>query len=218
MTTLHLKKSMGRSPSRLGLLLIPVVFACFALAQSAQAVGPEPNGGDLIGNVTEEDNAVLELGSDAVEAAMGQAADNPNKRVIPIIIEKNLQCAGGKVILKGDVIVTFKAVILPGGVRVVAPNGRLKMERFRGTAENNGIKRKLAVKNLKPLNPQFHFEGNKGFFNFRFEVTGPKIGAGSPLLFVVKYRPNVYTFENGEVTEMFPDKKPNVQCCEGFCP
>jgi hypothetical protein len=217
MTTLHLKKSMGRSPSRLGLLLIPVVFACFALAQSAQAVGPEPNEGDLIGNVTEEDNAVLELSTDTVEAAMGQADDNPNKRVIPIIIEKkNLQCAGGKVILKGDVIVTFKAVIL-NGVRVVQPIGRLKMERFSGFAVNNGIKRKLAAKNLKPLGG-FTIEGNKGFFNFRFEVTGPKIGAGSPLLFVVKYRPNVYTFENGEVTEMFPDKKPNVQCCEGFCP
>ena len=37
MTTPHLKNSMDRSPSRLGLLLIPVVFACFALTQSAQS-------------------------------------------------------------------------------------------------------------------------------------------------------------------------------------
>ena len=31
MTTLHLKKSIGRSPSRLALLLIPLVLACFAI-------------------------------------------------------------------------------------------------------------------------------------------------------------------------------------------
>ena len=37
MTTPHLKKSIGRSSSRLALLLIALVFACFGIRQSAQA-------------------------------------------------------------------------------------------------------------------------------------------------------------------------------------
>ena len=37
MTTPHLKKSIGRSPSRLALLLIALVFACLGLRQNAQA-------------------------------------------------------------------------------------------------------------------------------------------------------------------------------------
>jgi predicted PurR-regulated permease PerM len=35
MTTLHLRKSIGRSPSRLALLLLLVVFACFMLSPVA---------------------------------------------------------------------------------------------------------------------------------------------------------------------------------------
>ena len=37
MTVLHLIKSISRSPLRLALLLIPLVFACFALSPAAQA-------------------------------------------------------------------------------------------------------------------------------------------------------------------------------------
>src|SRR5436189_5161005 len=37
MTTPHLKKSIGSSPSRLALLLIALVFACLSIRQSAQA-------------------------------------------------------------------------------------------------------------------------------------------------------------------------------------
>jgi hypothetical protein len=40
MTTLRLIKSIGWSRSRLALLLIPLVFACFALSPAAQAVTP----------------------------------------------------------------------------------------------------------------------------------------------------------------------------------
>ena len=66
-------KSMGRSPLQLGFFLAALAVACSVMpfAQSAQAVGPEPNEGDLIGNMAEEDDAVAELGSDTVEAAMG---------------------------------------------------------------------------------------------------------------------------------------------------
>jgi Chaperone of endosialidase len=45
MTTLHLRKSTGRLPLRLGFLLIPLVLICFALSQRAQGVVPPPPGG-----------------------------------------------------------------------------------------------------------------------------------------------------------------------------
>jgi hypothetical protein len=41
MTTLNLRNSIGRSPLRLGFLLIPLVLACFALSPTAQAT-PKP--------------------------------------------------------------------------------------------------------------------------------------------------------------------------------
>jgi hypothetical protein len=216
MTTPHLRESIGRSPLRLGFFLPALAVACFALmpfAQSAQAVGPEPNGGDLIGNVTEEDNAVLELGSDTVEAAMGQVAENPNKRVIPIIIKKPLQCAGGDVILHGDLVVSFKAVSPPrNGARVIPLT--LKLERFRGKAVNGKIERKLVA--MKPERIG-HFGESKvrpGFFAFSFEfvVTGPGLPGGSPLRFAVRYSPNLYKYENGKVTNWIPDKTPSVRC------
>ena len=44
MTTQHLKKSIGRSSSRLALFLIPLVFACFVLSHAVRAVSPTPDG------------------------------------------------------------------------------------------------------------------------------------------------------------------------------
>ena len=56
MTTPHLKKSIGRSSSRLALLLIPLVFACFAFSHSMRAVSPPPDG-DYTGANTAEGGA-----------------------------------------------------------------------------------------------------------------------------------------------------------------
>src|SRR2546430_1391353 len=73
MTTLHLRKSSGRSPLRLGLprvqpiwiirgfLLIPLVLACFALSPTAGAVLPAPDGGYAGSNTAEGDNALYSL-------------------------------------------------------------------------------------------------------------------------------------------------------------
>src|SRR5438034_6875851 len=73
MTTLHLRKSIGRSPLRLGLprvqpiwiirgfLLIPLVLACFALSPTARAVLPAPDGGYSGSNTAEGDNALASL-------------------------------------------------------------------------------------------------------------------------------------------------------------
>jgi sugar lactone lactonase YvrE len=63
--TLHFKKSMGRSPLRLALLLIPLVFACFALSPAAQALVPAPDGNYPNGNTAEGDSALSSLTIDA---------------------------------------------------------------------------------------------------------------------------------------------------------
>jgi hypothetical protein len=61
MTTLRLTESIGRSSSRLALLLIPLVFACFALSPMAQAISPPPDGGYPGQNTAEGDNALFNL-------------------------------------------------------------------------------------------------------------------------------------------------------------
>src|SRR5712672_2054427 len=61
MTTLHLRKSIGRSPLRHGYLLIPLTLACFALLPTVRAVTPAPDGGYPNNNTAEGDNALLKL-------------------------------------------------------------------------------------------------------------------------------------------------------------
>jgi trimeric autotransporter adhesin len=61
MTALRVIKSIGRSSSRLALLLIPLVFACFALSPMAQAVSPAPDGDYPGGNTAEGFNALFNL-------------------------------------------------------------------------------------------------------------------------------------------------------------
>jgi len=71
MTTLRFIKSIGRSPSRLALLLIPLVLACFALSPRAQAVVPPPDGDYPGFNTAEGENALLSLTSGTYNTAIG---------------------------------------------------------------------------------------------------------------------------------------------------
>src|SRR6478752_10819199 len=71
MTTLHLKQSLAQSPLRFALLLIPLVFACFALSPTAQAVSPAPDGGYPGQNTAEGQNALLSLTSGGFNTANG---------------------------------------------------------------------------------------------------------------------------------------------------
>ncbi len=79
MTTLHLKKSIGRSPWRGGFLLIPLVLACFALLPRAQAATPEqltalPDEAVLGFNTRDGLNALISLTSGQFNTAIGFAA------------------------------------------------------------------------------------------------------------------------------------------------
>src|SRR4029077_3241604 len=71
MTTLRLIKSMGRSPSRLALLLIPLVLVCIGLLPRAQAVSPPPPGGYPNFTTAAGDNALKSLTSGAANTAVG---------------------------------------------------------------------------------------------------------------------------------------------------
>src|SRR5438094_664163 len=72
LTILHLRKSIGRSPLRLGFLLIAL--AWFALSPPAQAVTPPPDGGYPGFNTAEGSNALFSLTTGTENTATGAAA------------------------------------------------------------------------------------------------------------------------------------------------
>src|SRR5436190_6056866 len=78
MTILHLRKSIGRSPLRLGFLLIGLALAWFALSPTAQAVTPPPDGGYPGFNTAEGDNALFSLTTGTNNTATGAGALQDN--------------------------------------------------------------------------------------------------------------------------------------------
>jgi trimeric autotransporter adhesin len=91
MTTLHFRKSIGRSPLRRGLprvqpiwiirgfLLIPLALAWFALSPAARAVSPAPDGGYPNFNTAEGANALFSLTTGISNTANGYEALFSNK-------------------------------------------------------------------------------------------------------------------------------------------
>jgi Chaperone of endosialidase len=71
MTTLHLRESVGRSPLRLGFLLIPLVLACFGLSPIAQAVTPAPDGGYAGNNTAEGTQALFSNTTGVLNTGLG---------------------------------------------------------------------------------------------------------------------------------------------------
>src|SRR5437016_3823437 len=74
MTTSHLRKSIGRSPLRLGFLVIPLALGCFALSPTARAVSPPPDGGYPNQNTAEGDDALASLTTGSSNTAIGWRA------------------------------------------------------------------------------------------------------------------------------------------------
>jgi hypothetical protein len=62
---------MNRTPYQLGLLLIPLVLACFALSPQARAVDPPPDGGYPGFNTAEGQNALLGLTTGVANTGVG---------------------------------------------------------------------------------------------------------------------------------------------------
>src|SRR5882724_6851381 len=70
MTTLHLKKSSGRSPLRRALLLIPLVLACFGFSPMAQAANETTTGQ----NTGEGNQALQSITTGTNNTALGAGA------------------------------------------------------------------------------------------------------------------------------------------------
>src|ERR1700730_11530236 len=73
MTTLHLRKSISRSPLQRDFLFIAVALVCFALSPAPKAFGvtPAPDGGYANGNTAEGQNALFSLTTGVNNTAVG---------------------------------------------------------------------------------------------------------------------------------------------------
>jgi hypothetical protein len=232
---------MGQWPSRLALLLIPLVFACFALAQSAQAVTPEADGGYPNGDTAEEDSALLDLSTDAESAAMAQAAKDPtpNHREItinwlPIPI---VPCAFGseKVDLRGILKLAFRAsggtvrpvqLELQRGFSGTCPSPKPSTEKTCLVGIGQETRRRYVARELraKDVDPGTALNGvGIGTFKVRVQITSnpppkPDPFFGKEVRFNLLYHVT-YGFSNGKVTFFkttrdicCPQKRPRSGC------
>src|SRR6266571_1104612 len=71
MTILPVRNSISRSPLRRGFVLIPLAFACFALAPASRAVSPAPDGGYASGNTAEGTSALFSLTTGTWNTGLG---------------------------------------------------------------------------------------------------------------------------------------------------
>src|SRR6202040_2503498 len=79
MATLHLEKSIGRSPLCLAFLLFPLVLACFALSPTARAqLSPAPDGGYANQNTAEGTDALFSLTTGSNNTAIGYQSLHDN--------------------------------------------------------------------------------------------------------------------------------------------
>lgn len=178
---------------------------CLApITPTSRGVSPEPVGGYPNDNTVGEDNALPDLSStDTENAATGQAANNPNHRVIPFNFET--PCGCDVVILQGELDITF-GVREFFGVRQFGPVG-LKLQKFRGTGKTTG--RLYEAQKLRIAGPVKEEKLNglgAGEFTLQFLVTGdpnkpPKADPCPTRKIRLELRRTlIYKFSRGEVT------------------
>ena len=192
---------------KLKYLFIALLLASFAVAQSARAVIPEPEGGNPNGNMTEEETADLDVNSREANAATGQQANenHPNRRTFGFNFRDPRQCAGGDVTMGGELVVTFQNNIRRSRVRpeFVAVKG------FSGKAQSGNRTLRVESVDLKDIEVTLF---GSGTFKIEMIVTGPALPGGRPLRVKVLFSPNGYKFQNGLVTHFMPDRTPKVDC------
>lgn len=190
-------------------LFIALLLASFAVAQSARAVIPEPEGGNPNGNMTVEETADLDVSSGEANAATGQQANenHPNRRTFGFNFRDPRQCAGGDVTMGGELVVTFqndvRRTVVTVKPKFVAVKG------FSGKAQSGN--RTLRVESVDLKDTVATLFGT-GTFKIEMIVTGPALPGGRPLRLKVLFSPNGYKFENGLVTDFNPDRTPKVDC------
>jgi hypothetical protein len=201
-------------------LLIALLFASFAVVQSANAVGPEPNEDEVVGNMAEEDDAVPDLGSDTENAAVGEAATDPNERTIKSrgIIEGNaLQCGfKEKIWFNVELRVSFKS----NGNGKVLPV-KASIETFDGDGQRTGrtyMGNKVNIEDIKTIKKK---GGGEGTVKFRIPVTSkPKnqggLQTGANVDFVLVYG-KFWTWEKGNVKSFTTESTPVVCCPASPC-
>jgi hypothetical protein len=215
-------KAMGRWPSRLAFLLIPLVFACFALAQSAQAVTPEPDGSYPNGDTAEEDSALLDLSTDAENAAMAQAAKDSTPNHQQIIINwlpiPTVLCAFGseKVDLRGILKLAFRAqgggtvrpvaVELQQGFSGTCPSTNPSREKPCLVGIGQTTRRRYVARDLRAINIDAPALNGMGIGTFKLKVLiignpppQPDAFLGKEVRFKLLYNVS-YGFSNGKVT------------------
>jgi hypothetical protein len=202
-------------------LFIALLFASFAVVQSAKAVDPEPNEDELVGNMAEEDDAVPDLGSDTENAAVREAAtDDPNERTIKSrgIIEGNtLQCGfKEKVWFNVELRVSFKS----NGNGKVLPV-KASVATFDGTGRRTGRTYMGNKVNIEIKSTHKRPAGGEGSVEFRIPVTSkPKnqggLQTGANVDFVLVYG-KLWTWEKGNVTSFRTESTPVVCCSASPC-
>jgi len=176
-------------------LFIALLFAGFAVVQSAKAVGPEPDGGDANATTVEEGNALAELSIDAGNGAMDQRTPKkvgPNKWVIPINFTMPLpDCAAGNVIVHADLVIEH--------------GRRSRLEGFNGTAVTGNRKLvptgvmidRTKIEHLPNGDKVVEHKGEN------FKVTGPGLQPGArPFRFQVTFRWIILEIRDGKIMNL----------------
>jgi hypothetical protein len=218
---------------QLRFLLITLMFACFAIAQSAQAVSPEADEDSPNVNTAQEDNAVLDLSSVTGNAATAIVTPTatpvekyivkevkPNKWEIRIDLTRYVMCAMENVRFRGELHIAFN----DGGGSVTVSNVILK-----GTAPGKPFSA-LGTGKKPTLGRTYFLINDEGFC--RKDTGSSNNGRGSGIIrrkFEFKAKSNLpgkrvqfaihfivpYEFKGGKVTAL--DSDPFKIVCNTEC-